>query len=135
MSSNGKTAKRNFSLIDSNGQETGTFTGAQPRDAALKAANRGVDNIILREKGTNKLHYFTGDRELVPAPKNAPAWLQESAKNNDGKIYKANVEKFGTAALEHRALEKNNKALFRVKSRKELCCIERDDNGDNLDDE
>jgi len=32
------------------------------RQAALKAANRGHTDIKLRERGTKKLHIFTGER-------------------------------------------------------------------------
>jgi hypothetical protein len=106
--------KRNFGLVNEKGEEVGTFTGAQPRDAALKVANRGINNIVLREKGTKKLHYFTGKRELVAVPKNAPAWIQEAAKSNKGKIFKANVEKLGTAQLQYVKLERNEKSLFKI---------------------
>ncbi|MCD1293984.1 chromosomal protein MC1 [Methanocella sp. CWC-04] len=106
--------KRNFGLISEKGEEVGTFSGAQPRDAALKVANRGFSNIVLREKGTKKLHYFVGKRELVAVPKNAPSWIQEAAKKNKGKIYKANVEKVGTAQLQYVKLERNPKELFKV---------------------
>ena len=105
--------KKNFGLINENGEEVGTYSGAQPRDAALKAANRGVTNIILREKGTKKLHYFKGKRELVPAPANAPEWIKKAASKNQGKIFKANVEKAGTANLEYSELERNPKSLFK----------------------
>ena len=37
--------KKNFGLLNENGEEIGTFTGAQPRDAALKVANKDVKNI------------------------------------------------------------------------------------------
>lgn len=97
----------------------GTFTGAQPRDAALKAANRGYENIVLREKGTKKLHYFKGKRELVPAPKNAPDWIKKAAKERQGKIYKANVEKIGTGSLQFSELERNPKDLFNMPKGKE----------------
>lgn len=106
--------KRNFGLINEKGEEVGTFSGAQPRDAALKVANRGITNIVLREKGTKKLHYFVGKRELVSVPKNAPSWIQDAAKKNKGKIYKANVEKIGTAQLQYVKLERNEKALFKI---------------------
>jgi hypothetical protein len=33
---------RNFALRDKDGNEIGVFTGEQPRQAALKAANRGL---------------------------------------------------------------------------------------------
>ncbi|AFD00478.1 Putative non-histone chromosomal protein MC1 [Methanocella conradii HZ254] len=106
--------KKNFGLINENGEEIGTYSGAQPRDAALKAANRGITNIILREKGTKKLHYFLGKRELVPVPKSAPAWIKEAAKARGGKIYKANVEKLGTATLQYSELDRNPKELFKL---------------------
>lgn len=106
--------KRNFGLINEKGDEIGTFSGAQPRDAALKVANRGFANIVLREKGTKKLHYFVGKRELVAVPKNAPSWIQDAAKKNKGKIYKANVEKIGTAQLKFVKLDRNDKALFKI---------------------
>lgn len=106
--------KRNFGLINEKGEEIGIFTGAQPRDAALKVANRGVEKIVLREKGTKKLHYFIGKRELVVVPKNAPKWIQDAAKKNAGKIYKANVEKIGTAQLKYVELDRNEKELFEV---------------------
>ena len=106
--------KKNFGLINEKGEEIGTYSGAQPRDAALKAANRGVTNIVLREKGTKKLHYFVGKRELVSVPKNAPAWIQDAAKKNKGKIFKANVEKLGTAQLQFVKLERNDKSFFKL---------------------
>ena len=106
--------KKNFGLIDENGNEIGTYSGAQPRDAALKAANRGTTSIVLREKGTKKLHYFKGKRSLVPAPANAPAWIKAAAARNKGKIYKANVEKKGTATMDYSELERNPKSMFKV---------------------
>lgn len=66
---------RNFVLRDEEGNEHGVFTGKQPRQAALKAANRGAgtkskpDIIRLRERGTKKVHVFKAWKELVAAPK------------------------------------------------------------------
>ena len=85
--------KRNFGLINEKGEEVGTFSGAQPRDAALKVANRGVSNIVLREKGTKKVHIFTGERKQVKKPKNAPAWMPD-------KIWKPSAKKVGIEMLE-----------------------------------
>ncbi|MGD0954815.1 MAG: non-histone chromosomal MC1 family protein [Methanotrichaceae archaeon] len=51
-------AARNFALRDAKGKEDGVFTGKSPRQAALKAANRGVKDIRLRERGTKKVHIF-----------------------------------------------------------------------------
>ena len=106
--------KKNFGLINEKGEEIGTYSGAQPRDAALKVANRGITSIVLREKGSKKVHYFLGKRVLVPVPKSAPAWIKEAAKSRDGKIYKANVEKLGTASLQYSELERNPKDLFKL---------------------
>ncbi|NYT01082.1 MAG: chorismate-binding protein, partial [Methanocellales archaeon] len=39
--------RKNFGLIE-NGEEVGTFSGHQPRDAALKCASRGKTKIVLR---------------------------------------------------------------------------------------
>ncbi len=85
---------RNYVLREKNGNETGVFTGNQPRQAALKAANRSKGTkskpveIRLRERGTKKMHIYKGWRELVPAPKNKPAWMPD-------KINKPIVKKVG----------------------------------------
>ncbi len=80
---------RNFALRDKDGNEIGVFTGRSPRQAALKAANRGYTDIRLRERGTKKLHIFTGQRKQIKKPKSAPAWMPD-------KIWKPNVKKVGT---------------------------------------
>ena len=64
--------KKNFALRDKEGNEIGVFSGKQPRQAALKAANRGITDIRLRERGTKKVHIFQGERIQVPKPSNAP---------------------------------------------------------------
>jgi uncharacterized protein YpmB len=84
---------RNFALRDKDGSEIGVFTGKQPRQAALKAANRGYTDIKLRERGTKKVHVFTGERVQVDKPKNAPAWMTD-------KIWKPVVKKVGIETLE-----------------------------------
>jgi hypothetical protein len=74
---------RNFVLRDVDGTEHGVFTGKQPRQAALKAANRGKgtkskpDIIRLRERGTKKVHVFKAWKQLVAAPKNKPEWMPD----------------------------------------------------------
>jgi hypothetical protein len=88
------TETRNFVLRDKNGNEHGVFTGKQPRQAALKAANRGKGTkkkpelIILRERGTKKLHYYDGWREEVSAPKNKPSWMPDEIKKPNVKKIK-----------------------------------------------
>jgi len=84
---------RNFALRDEQGSEIGVFVGKSPRQAALKAANRGHTNIKLRERGTKKVHVFTGERVQVKKPKGGPAWMPN-------KIWKPNVKKVGVEKLE-----------------------------------
>ena len=84
---------RNFALRDVQGSEIGVFTGRSPRQAALKAANRGYTEIKLRERGTKKVHMFTGERVQVDKPKGAPAWMPD-------KIWKPIVKKVGVEKLE-----------------------------------
>jgi hypothetical protein len=94
-----KTAKRNYVLRGKNGKETGVFSGNQPRQAALKAANRSKGTkanpveIRLRERGSKKVHIFKGWKQIVTAPKNKPAWMPD-------KINMPNVEKVGTEKLD-----------------------------------
>ncbi len=85
--------KRNFALRDREGKEIGVFCGKQPRQAALKAANRGFTDIRLRERGTKKVHVFEGERKQVDKPSNAPSWMPE-------KIWKPSVKKIGIEKLE-----------------------------------
>ncbi len=85
--------KRNFALRDKDGNEIGVFSGKQPRQAALKAANRGFTDIKLRERGTKKVHIFTGERVQVTKPKGAPTWMPD-------KIWKPKVKKQGVEVLE-----------------------------------
>jgi hypothetical protein len=66
-------------------KEVGIFSGSSPRQAALKAANKGYTNIQLREKGTKKVHIFKGSRKKVSTPANKPSWMPY-------KIWKPNVK-------------------------------------------
>jgi len=84
---------RNFALRDKDGNEIGVFAGKAPRQAALKAANRGHTDIILRERGTKKVHIFTGERVQIEKPKSAPAWMP-------AKIWKPKVKKVGMENLD-----------------------------------
>ena len=84
---------RNFALRDKDGNEIGVFTGKQPRQAALKAANRGHTDIKLRKRGTKKVHIFTGERKQVKKPKSAPARMPD-------KIWKPIVKKIGVEKIE-----------------------------------
>ena len=84
---------RNFALPDKDGNEIGVFTGKLPRQAALKAANRGYTDIQLRERGTKKVHIFTGERVQMDKPKGAPDWMPD-------KIWEPKVKKMGIKKLE-----------------------------------
>lgn len=84
--------KKNYALrVD--GEEVGVYTGRQPRQAALKAANRGYSEIRLREHGTKKVHVFEGGREKVDAPEDRPDWMPEQ-------IWKPWVKKQGIEHLD-----------------------------------
>ena len=85
--------KKYFVLME-NGKDTSTvYHNKQPRQAALKAANKGHTAIRLRERGTDKVHVFTGQRNQVPKPASAPAWLKGDT------VWKANVSKVGIERL------------------------------------
>jgi hypothetical protein len=94
---------RNFALRESSGEETGVFSGRTPRQAALKAARRlepatseqqaEQEEIVLREKGTKKLHIYEGWAWEEDAPDDKPDWMPE-------RITQANVSKQGTDHLD-----------------------------------
>jgi hypothetical protein len=84
---------RTLALRDKDGNEIGVFTGKLPRQAALKAANRGHTDIKLLELSTEKLHVFTGERVQVDKPKGAPVWMPD-------KIWKPIVKKIGIEKIE-----------------------------------
>ncbi len=85
--------KKNFVLLDRKNNDTNhVFSSAQPRGAALKAASRGHTDIRLRERGTKRVHVFSGEVKVVDAPANRPSWLP-------AKVKKANVKKMGVEHL------------------------------------
>ena len=82
-------ADKKYFVLQNCGDDTGTvFASRQPRGAALKAAARGITDIRLRERGTNRVHVFKGERNEVDKPANAPDWLGD-------KVWKSNVKKIG----------------------------------------
>ncbi len=82
-------AEKKYFVLQVEGEDTEhVFHSRQARGAALKAANRGMTQIRLRERGTNRVHVFQGWREQVTAPKNKPSWLGD-------KVWKSNVKKQG----------------------------------------
>ena len=95
--------KRNFALREENGEETSVFSGATPRQAALKAARRlepasseesaETQEIRLREKGEHKVHVYEGWAWEEEAPEDKPDWMPSE-------ITKGNVSKQGVEHLE-----------------------------------
>lgn len=83
------------------GKEIGTYIGRTPRQAAMKAANRGIKKIHLRERGTMKVHIYEGTRKKVKAPANRPDWMPTD-------IYKPNVKKKGIKNLEAKKESKSS---------------------------
>lgn len=69
--------------IAKSGRSVSIFTGRQPRQAALKAATRGMKDIRLRERGrknrdgTYTVHIFKGDRKKVSVAAEVD-WLPKS---------------------------------------------------------
>jgi|TARA_B100001094_G_scaffold333240_1_gene409757 hypothetical protein len=85
--------KKYFVLLNKDGSDSDhVFVSKQPRGAALKAATRGHTSIELRERGTNRVHCFSGSVSMVDRPSSGPAWLP-------AKIKKANVKKSGIRRL------------------------------------
>ena len=78
--------KKYFELMNKGKDTAQVFHSRQPRGAALKAATRGITDIQLRERGTNRIHVFKGWKEKVAKGANAPDWLPDM-------INKANVKK------------------------------------------
>lgn len=73
--------KKYYVLRTANKDTNHVFSGAAPRQAALKAATRGFTDIRLRERGrrnidrTYSVHVFKGSRKKVSAPADRPDWL------------------------------------------------------------
>ena len=77
-----KKAAKKYYILKS-GRNVSIFTGRQPRQAALKAATRGVTDIKLRERGrrnkdgTYTMHIFKGSRKKVNVSASVD-WLPKS---------------------------------------------------------
>ena len=92
-----KAAKKYYILKQ--GRKSSIFTGRSPRQAALKAATRGVKEIRLRERGrrnrdgTYSIHVFKGSVKTISAPEGRPEWLP-------AKVRKPVVRKVGVERVE-----------------------------------
>ncbi len=87
--------KKKYYKLMQKGKEVATFTGRQPRQAALKAATRGYGDIRLRERGrrnkdkTYTIHVFKGSRKKTNvASSSNVSWLPSN-------VWKPIVKKVG----------------------------------------
>jgi hypothetical protein len=94
-----KDGKKNFLLLDEDGNVIAKYKNRHPRQAALKAANTGVTNIRLLQRGTKnkekggwKIHKFVGERSRIPKPTGSPNWMPDM-------VFKPNVTKVGIERL------------------------------------
>ncbi len=99
--------KKTFVLLKGNADTKVVFRNKQPRGAALKAASRGHKKIRLRERGTNRIHVFTGSRTRVAKQESFKCkggggrWTpsQQNLCQEWKPKWKSNVRKIG---IEHR---------------------------------
>ena len=104
---------RNFALRDEKGNEIGVFTGKSPRQAALKAANRGHTDIRLRERGTKKVHVFTGERCRWTSPKERlPGWETRSGSRRSKRWASRSWKRFEDRSDKIRGFQISSKPHF-----------------------
>ena len=94
-----KNGKKSFLLLDEENKVVAKFENKYPRQAALKAANKGFTEIKLLERGTknkdkggHKIHKFVGERVKITKPIGAPAWMPDT-------VYKPTVTKVGITRM------------------------------------
>ena len=99
MARRAKSASKKYYKMRKGAREVATFTGRQPRQAALKAATRGYNDIRLRERGrrnrdgTYTIHVFRGTRKKVSVPESSRvSWLPST-------VWKPVVKKVGIERL------------------------------------
>lgn len=63
------------------------ITAMYPRDAALKAASKGVTNIVLLDVERARLHFFEGSREELPVSLQTPFAAAHEMRHR-GKAYR-----------------------------------------------
>ena len=78
-------SKKRFELVGSKGTVY-TQKNGQARGAAMKAANKGVKNIRLREMGTDKVHVFTGTKATLPKSEWVTRTIGDSTIVNKHKV-------------------------------------------------
>lgn len=83
--------KKYFVLMKGGKDTSQVFASKQPRGAALKAATRGHTDIRLRERGTKKVHVFSGSIAMVDKPANGPAWLPDKIRRPTSRKWALNT--------------------------------------------
>ena len=91
-------SKKRFELLGSKGTVY-TQNNGQARGAAMKAANKGVKNIRLRELGTNKVHVFKGSKTTLPKSEWVTRTIGDSTIVNKTK---SNVKKVGIETMDEK---------------------------------
>lgn len=66
---------KEFALINGKGNKIKIFKGISPLQAALKAVAQGHIDIRLHERGTKKVHKFTGEWKQAKMPEDAPSGM------------------------------------------------------------
>lgn len=66
---------KEFALINGKGNKIKIFKGISPLQAALKAFAQGHIDIRLHERGTKKVHKFTGEWKQAKMPEDAPSGM------------------------------------------------------------
>ncbi|MFA4870831.1 MAG: non-histone chromosomal MC1 family protein [Pedobacter sp.] len=91
---------RNFVIVDKDGNESGSYKGKQPRQAAMKVARTlgGTKEkpieFSLRERGVkHKLHKFTGYVEEIKTPPALAKFIKTAT------IKKPHVKKLGVEVI------------------------------------
>lgn len=96
-------SKKTFELYNlETGQVVGVFTGKAPRQAALKAAAKGVTDIVLRPRGSAKpkdgivalLYRYRGTKVQKQWPMPYPEWMVKSLKVPPEENKKGNEAKY-----------------------------------------
>jgi len=97
--------EKSFELLNpQTGDVLGIYNNRQPRQAAMKAASKGVTDIILRERDSGnetklaKLHRFTGAVKSGKWRLPLPGWKVTSEAERTGKKIPQELNKKGKEA-------------------------------------
>lgn len=103
--------KRTFVLVNSDGTETGAYTGTQPAQAAKKAIKEVAKElnvpvtIRIRARGEKRIHVFRGHVSMDIAPENRPSWMPAVVKTaHVAKVGVEKVDKIGAELVKSGAI-------------------------------